>query len=124
MIPWLEKVANFPQHATFARDLLKLNIVFFLTALFPSMFDFSILKAFSVQVHPPKDPIIKEVIWCSSNSPWIKCNTYGSSLSLAGPTSHGGIFRSSSSTCIGCFVSLIFELTTLFMLSLQESSLL
>jgi ribonuclease HI len=56
-----------------------------------SMRDFSILKKFKINIHPPKAPTIKEVLWCPPKINWIKCNTDGAATSNT--TAYGGIFR-------------------------------
>jgi hypothetical protein len=49
-----------------------------------SMRDFTILKKFNIDIHPPKTPTVKEVLW-------LKCNTDGASTTDT--TTYGGIFR-------------------------------
>jgi ribonuclease HI len=58
---------------------------------------FSILKKYNVIIHPPKAPGIKEVIWHSPISLWVKCNTDETSNNTS---SCGGIFRNSNSEFI------------------------
>ena len=41
------------------------------------MHEFRILKAFKVNIKPPRAPRIKEVIWASPLTTWIKANTDG-----------------------------------------------
>jgi predicted ferric reductase len=50
-----------------------------------SMTDFTILKKFKVSVHPPRAPIIKEVLWQPPRFNWLKCNTDGASNSRVYP---------------------------------------
>jgi ribonuclease HI len=56
-----------------------------------SMRDFSILKKFKIDIHPPKAPTIKEILWCPPQSNWMKCNTDGAATTDT--ASYGGIFR-------------------------------
>jgi hypothetical protein len=56
-----------------------------------SMRDFTILKKFRINIHPPKAPIIKEVIWQPPLFNWIKGNTDGAADSST--TAYGGFFR-------------------------------
>jgi ribonuclease HI len=69
------------------------------------MQDFIILKHFSIKVHPPNAPLIKEVIWSPPYQNWTKCNTDGASISNQMQSSCGGIFRNSDADCMGCFAS-------------------
>jgi len=58
-----------------------------------SVRDLFILKKSSVNIHAPKAPIIKEIIWQPPYHNWMKCNIDGAS----NPTTSfcGGIFRDS-----------------------------
>jgi len=56
-----------------------------------SISEFSFIKKFCVNIHPPKAPRIVEVIWHPPIHHWIKCNTDGASNSVT--ASSGGIFR-------------------------------
>lgn len=67
-----------------------------------SMSDFSLLKKFNINLHPPRAPKIIEVIWHPPTIPWIKCNTDGCFTSTS--SSCGGIFRNHNSDLIMCFV--------------------
>jgi len=55
------------------------------------MYDFIILKKFHVNIHLPKAPIIKEVIWIPPISNCTKCNTSGASTSY--DSSYEDIFQ-------------------------------
>jgi ribonuclease HI len=68
-----------------------------------SMSDFLILKAFNVCTHPSKAPVIREVLWQPPLLDWIKCNTDGAAHGSPGLSACGGIFRNSSSMCVGWF---------------------
>jgi hypothetical protein len=57
-----------------------------------SIRDFTVLKHFNVNIHNPKAPVIKEVLWCPPLINWHKCNTDGASLGSTGVSSCGGIF--------------------------------
>ncbi|MCI27228.1 glycerol-3-phosphate dehydrogenase, partial [Trifolium medium] len=59
-----------------------------------SLSDFSILKAFLVNIHPPKPTFVREVIWQPPPPQWIKCNTDGALTPNA--SACGGIFRDSN----------------------------
>ncbi|CAJ2673343.1 unnamed protein product [Trifolium pratense] len=66
-----------------------------------SIRDFSILKYFNINIHPPKAPQIKEVIWCPPSHGWIKCNTDGAATLVT--SSCGGIFRNYLADLVCCF---------------------
>jgi ribonuclease HI len=68
---------------------------------YSSMSEFTILKNFKVKVHPPKAPVIKEVIWHPPILNWTKCNIDGAATSTT--SSCGGIFRNHLADFIGCF---------------------
>ncbi|CAJ2644894.1 unnamed protein product [Trifolium pratense] len=72
-------------------------------ASFISMQEFIILKAFNVNVHHPKAPVIKEVLWQPPLYNWVKCNTDGSALGSPSLASCGGIFRDYTATFLGGF---------------------
>jgi len=61
------------------------------------MSDFVILKAFNVNINPPKITTVIEVVWQPPIFDWIKCNTDGG---LAGS---GGIFRDGNADHLGSF---------------------
>lgn len=86
------------------------------------MFDFSFLKAFKVQVHPHKASLIKEVFWSPPNHPWIKCNTK-THLLVWLILLLVEEFLGQPQVLVLVIFPLILELTTPFMLSLWESSL-
>lgn len=46
-----------------------------------SMDDFNIIKSFQVMIHPPKAPVITEVLWNPPYMDWIKVNVNGSHAS-------------------------------------------
>lgn len=66
--------------------------------------DFVILKAFNVNIHPPKPPSLMEVIWQPPIFDWIKCNCDGAAIGLSGSTGCGGIFRNNYADHFGSFV--------------------
>ncbi|GAU26294.1 hypothetical protein TSUD_55920 [Trifolium subterraneum] len=70
---------------------------------FSDMHEFVILKAFSVTIHAPKAPRIKEVLWHPPIVSWIKCNIDGTAKGCPGPATCGGIFRDSNAAVVGCF---------------------
>lgn len=69
----------------------------------PDMREFQIRKYFKVQIHPPKAPQIKEVIWSPPIFNWIKVNTDGAASKNPINASAGGIFRDKDGLCLGCF---------------------
>jgi hypothetical protein len=68
-----------------------------------SIRDFTVLKHFNVNIHNPKAPVIKEVLWCPPLINWHKCNTDGASLGSTGVSSCGGIFRDHAANFLSCF---------------------
>ena len=67
------------------------------------MEEFVILKAFRISIHPPKAPIIKEVVWHPPVVNWLKVNTDGAVTKSPHKAACGGIFRSSKGFTRGCF---------------------
>jgi hypothetical protein len=65
------------------------------------MRDFTILKKFKIDIHPPKAPTIKEVLWCPPQINWMKCNTDGASTTDT--TAYGSIFRNHLADFRGAF---------------------
>jgi hypothetical protein len=57
-------------------------------------------KSTNVSIHPPKAPIIKEVIWQPPPLDWVKCNTDGACVGNA--SSCGSIFRNNNADFV-CF---------------------
>lgn len=55
--------------------------------------EFTFIKKFNINLHPPRAPRIYEVIWQPPLHSWVKCNTDGASNSQA--ASSGGLFRDS-----------------------------
>ncbi|GAU50302.1 hypothetical protein TSUD_409180 [Trifolium subterraneum] len=66
-----------------------------------SIWEFSILKNFNVTIHPPKAPVIKEIVWQPPIANWVKCNLDGASNLTS--SSYGGIFGNSDVDLLGCF---------------------
>ncbi|MCI08013.1 glycerol-3-phosphate dehydrogenase, partial [Trifolium medium] len=58
-----------------------------------SIRDFTFLKQFKVNIHHPKAPVIKEIIWNPPLINWIKCNIDGASKGNPGISSCAGVFR-------------------------------
>lgn len=79
-----------------------------------NMTKFSILKTFKVDIHPPRAPLIKEVIWFPLIPPWIKCNIDGSSINNFYVASARAVFRNSG-VCI-----VLLNILALVMLCLQN----
>src|ERR1044072_9095692 len=69
----------------------------------PDIREFMILKLFKIDIHPPKAPDIKEVIWCPPLISWVKVNTDGAATKNPQNASAGGIFRDHTGLCLGCF---------------------
>lgn len=66
--------------------------------------DFILIKAFKVNIKPPKHPDIIEVIWTSSALDWIKINIDGASIGNPESSSYGGIFINKHGDHLGSFV--------------------
>lgn len=64
------------------------------------MIDFQILKKFNISIHPPKAPVIKEVIWHPPLINWVKANTDGSASSTN--SACGVIFNNCDAECLLC----------------------
>ncbi|GAU10595.1 hypothetical protein TSUD_419630, partial [Trifolium subterraneum] len=84
IIPWENAVGLISSNVSLSGNLTKFTY-------HSSMRDFSILKKFMITVHPPRAPIIKEVLWQPPPSDWWKCNTDGAFNSVT--ASCGGVFR-------------------------------
>lgn len=67
------------------------------------MTEFRILKALKINIHPPKAPSIKEVLWQPPIINWLKVNTDGAVTKNPSKAACGGIFRSSEGFTRGCF---------------------
>lgn len=57
-----------------------------------SMLEFSFLKSFDVDIHPPKPHLIKRVDCCPPLAGTIKCNEDGLAKGALGHARSGGIF--------------------------------
>ncbi|GAU37904.1 hypothetical protein TSUD_163410 [Trifolium subterraneum] len=68
-----------------------------------SIRDFIVLKHFKVSIHPPKIPLLKEVLWQPPLVNWIKCNIDGAAKGNPGIAACGGVFRNSDANFIFCF---------------------
>lgn len=62
-----------------------------------------ILKAFRVDCHPKKVPLIKQISWFPPSCSWLKCNTDGCARGAPGLAACGGIFRNDKAEFHGCF---------------------
>lgn len=69
-----------------------------------SISDFILIKAFKVNIRPPKHHDIIEVIWTLSALDWIKVNIDGASIGNLGSSSYGGIFINKHEDHLGSFV--------------------
>lgn len=68
-----------------------------------SMHDFKIIKDFKVNIHPPRAPLIKEVIWNPPILDCLKCNCDGAFTQDPPTFGCGGIFRNSKSDFLFAF---------------------
>jgi ribonuclease HI len=71
--------------------------------MFSSIHEFSIIKYFGIDCHPPPPPSIKEVTWLRPPYNWVKCNTDGASRGSPGASACGGLFRNHLGEFIGAF---------------------
>jgi len=69
----------------------------------PDIREFAILKSFKINIHLPKTPIIKEIIWSPPIFICIKVNTDGAATKNPPNAVAGGIFRNDAGNCLGCF---------------------
>ncbi|KHN13479.1 hypothetical protein glysoja_029580, partial [Glycine soja] len=76
--------------------------------------ELSILKAFSINIHPCKAKYIKEVLWRAPQLGTIKCNIDGFAHGSPGHVGSGGIFRDHWGGMPGCFSSYIGIQNSLF----------
>lgn len=58
-----------------------------------NMTEFVFLKAFNINIHPPRAPVIKEVIWNPPNFHWLKVNTDGALVKNPINTAMGVLLR-------------------------------
>ncbi|XP_045799496.1 uncharacterized protein LOC123893739 [Trifolium pratense] len=104
----------------FSRDLIYVKSLIHQAAhyskghMYSSIKEFSILKHFGVDCHPPPPPSIKQVNWIMPPSFWVKCNTDGASRGSPGISSCGGIFRDHLGTFLGAFSANIGVATSLY----------
>jgi hypothetical protein len=63
--------------------------------------EFNILKGLNVNIHSPKSPVIKEIIWKLPPNLWMKCNTDGATTTTS--FACGGIFRNNHAHFVCCF---------------------
>lgn len=71
------------------------------------MHKFVIVKVFSVFIHAPKAPQIKEAMWHPPIISWIKCNIDRTKKDCLGSANCGKIFRDDSVVVVGCFAQSI-----------------
>jgi hypothetical protein len=64
---------------------------------------FVILKFFNINIHPPKAPTIKEVLWQPPLINWLKANTDGTLTKNPFKAACGGIFIDYTGKYIGGF---------------------
>jgi ribonuclease HI len=69
-----------------------------------SIREFSFLKFFKIDIHHPRVPVIKEIIWNPPLLNWFKCNIDGASRGNPGLASCGGIFRDHNADFVHAFV--------------------
>jgi ribonuclease HI len=68
-----------------------------------SMRDFTFLKQFSINIHHPRVPYSREILWHPPLLNWVKCNTDGASNGNPGIASCGGVFRDSNADFLFAF---------------------
>jgi ribonuclease HI len=66
--------------------------------------DFLFLKKFNINIHSPRPPILKEIIWHPPLPSWYKCNIDGASNGNPGTAACGGVFRNNYSDFVFAFV--------------------
>ncbi|WJX41072.1 hypothetical protein P8452_28481 [Trifolium repens] len=104
----------------FPRDLIYLKSLIYQAAshskghMFSSIQEFSVIKYFGANCHPPPPPSIKQVNWIRPPFNWVKCNTDGASRGSPGASSCGGIFRDHLGTFLGAFSANIGVATSLY----------
>lgn len=76
--------------------------------------NFAILKALNINIHPPKAPLIIEVLWIPPLFNWLKINTDGAYIKNSAKAACGGIVRDAMGACIGCFAQDIPNCTSAF----------
>lgn len=79
-----------------------------------NMTGFCILKALNINIHPPKAPLIIEVLWIPPLFNWLKINTDGAYIKNSAKAACGGIVRDAMGACIGCFAQDIPNCTSAF----------
>jgi len=67
------------------------------------MEDFSLLKSFSISIHPPKPYAIKKVLWYPPQPDTIKCNIDGGAKKAPEHARCGHIFNDHCGADLGCF---------------------
>jgi ribonuclease HI len=82
--------------------------------MFSSIQEFSFIKYFGADCHPPPPPSIKQVNWTRLPFNWVKCNTDGASRGSPGASYCGGIFRDHLGTFLGAFSANIGVATSLY----------
>ncbi|KAK2429235.1 hypothetical protein QL285_027690 [Trifolium repens] len=65
--------------------------------------DFLFLKKFNINIHSPRPPILKEIIWHPPLPSWYKCNIDGASNGNPGTAACGGVFRNNYSDFVFAF---------------------
>lgn len=69
------------------------------------MIDFTILKYFGINVHPPKVLKILEIFWNPPHLHWVKCNTVEAAKACLSLAYCDGFFRNKDGDFIGGFVA-------------------
>lgn len=92
----------FPRAINIISSSVSLSGRFSKGAMSSSIDEFLILKCFLVGGHPPKAPMIKQVIWTPPLCKWVKCNTDGSAKGSPGWAACGGIFWDYRASFVGC----------------------
>lgn len=66
--------------------------------------NFSLIKAFGIQMGPPHTPNITEVIWSPPKTGWVKGNCEGTFYPNTNISGCGGIFRNNNGDFLLAFI--------------------
>jgi len=67
------------------------------------------MKACNVSIKPLRAPIIREIIWTSPTTPWIKINIDGTCIKKPIKVATGGNIRNDQGLYLGCFAQCLGE---------------
>lgn len=68
-----------------------------------SIYSFTILKKFDIQIHPRKPLKTNDTLWHPPSQGWIKCNIFGVARGTPIVCACGGIFRNDQGLHVGSF---------------------